>query len=339
MTVFTNSAKAQEFHRFPCREFYPLDQARYLKADIERNLELENFDKAIAIAQRGIKLVDSSMKLSKTALEKEILDTFNSEFVRYKRIIIPSREADLKRQRQQEKDELQKELEREKFLSGRMLAHGSAFDSFYCVVDPEDYSSMYPTASEYLANTSIRYPSIHNSTTSTDESSDLNCKTTQMLSPPAVFAVPPYTDHSSSSVTTLTVVNQNHLAVPGPAPTSNTSCHKSHHNEVSGLFKFNDPLHFSTITDSSSAHCSFYDNFASFSISNNPNSNSSIFGGGCSNQFTNAAALSPHSGLLGNSGNQAGGFSNLPYSSIHASRFPLVLESGEPNMSNDEMIK
>ena len=159
MTVYTSSKLCEPQPQI-FREFNPLEHARNLKLDVERNLDLLNFQKASNIGKHGITVVDAFLKQTRRSVEIEILQAFREEFVRYVNLIIPSREADLERQKQKEKDE----LERQKLINARMSGPGgSTFESFYCMVEPDDYSSMYPTASEYMSPSSIRYPSIHNS--------------------------------------------------------------------------------------------------------------------------------------------------------------------------------
>ena len=151
-------------------------------------------------------------------------------------------------------------------------------------------------------------------TASTEES--IISSKSATLSPPSMFQVPPYNTLNS------TPVNANStLQLP-----SHPGQNRSPQNDASRSIS-NDPLQFCSID---STHCSFYDSFASFSISQHQNGASSFITGANSNhnQFSNV-------NIGHTNGGYGSGFQNLHhYSSITASRFPLVLENIE--MSEQE---
>ena len=121
-----------------CRDYYPLDQARNFKVDVDKHLDLQNFDKAMSISRCALRCVDATIKTIKLSqLELKLMHVFRSEFERFINIIIPCRRHDLQRE---------KELERLRALEEYRLQTPSisTMDSFYCMVDPGDCASMYP---------------------------------------------------------------------------------------------------------------------------------------------------------------------------------------------------
>lgn len=131
--------------RAAVERFCPLEQGRNFKIDVERNLDLGNFDKALSIAKSALHCAEINLKRPSCHIEEGVLKIFRDEFVRYINCIIPSRKRDLLRQKEREKLLAQQEWELER---ARISAH---MESLYYIVDKDDYSSMHPAVTSPLS--------------------------------------------------------------------------------------------------------------------------------------------------------------------------------------------